>query len=88
MTIKFLYPFPANIFAELNCISFEENSFFRDYLEYYHDEDANDYIIYWGGKLNSLSDLSLESIDNNCANEIRNKINLLFKAFKTKYPSG
>ena len=44
MTIKFLYPFPANIFAEL---SFEENSFFRDYLEYYHDEDANDYIIYW-----------------------------------------
>ena len=44
---------------------------FYDYTIRYYDEDENEYRIFYGGKINA--DLYLETIDQKCANEIKQK---------------
>ena len=68
----------------------EKNNLFCDkyynYLDKYYDENVNEYRKYWGGKIDA--DLYLESMDNECSNEIKNKIESLYKDLKVIIPSG
>lgn len=67
-------------------ISFHNFSKFYEYTRYYYDEDVNEYRIYYGGKIDA--DLYLETIDYECANEIKQKIELLYNNLKRIIVSG